>query len=783
MLLSSRNISILFLFMVITFTGSGQSAKKYFREGEKYLEERKYMLAVTKFTQALRVDQEYKEAFVYRAKAYLELSEIEKSANDYASAAGFEKKNPKYALNAGMLYYELGNYLKAVDYLNLCTEIDKKNLDGYDYKIRALMALENYDAALFESEKAIKVKKTAINHFHLGHAAFQLNDMETAFTNLTKAVQLDKKLKDAHFVLAKLYFKLEKTTEALTAINTAAALNQQSFEVYKLRSEIYYHRNNYIKAINDLTYILINISPDNEDIYLLRADYYLQINKNYNAISDYSQVITLSPLRTDAILKRAKAYEKIGNSEKAVADFEAFLDIIDPSRDANKIDISYAKTHIYELNRETDKPIIDVIWPKTSEDYLFEIPLNIEKISLKGIIQDESPLKYFKINKTEYIFDSNSMAFTYSIQTSDQQEIVLEAEDIYDNYQMAVYKIIRTETDPPGIHLLSPYASDNGEIVLQTTNPVLFIEGKVTDQSVIKSIMIDNTYASFISTEQNPTFSAYLNISGKNTLTISVVDIYNNKTVNTYYFNRELAKSDAENPMGKTWVIFIENSDYNQLQDLTSPAIDINLVKTSLTDYHISNFIHKQNLTKSEMQRFFSIELRDLVIDNNVNSIMVWYAGHGKFAKETGYWLPVNAILEDEFTYFPINSLKAALQPYSKYLKHILVVTDACEAGPSFYMALRATPQERDCSDWTDTRHKSAQVLTSAGKEAARDNSRFTQTFANSLLFNPDYCISIDDIVIQVNKAYEKANGQKPKFGKIAGLEDENGTFFFIKKQ
>jgi len=49
-------------------------------------------------------------------------------------------------------------------------------------------------------------------------------------------------------------------------------------------------------------------------------------------------------------------------------------------------------------------------------------------------------------------------------------------------------------------------------------------------------------------------------------------------------------------------------------------------------------------------------------------------------------------------------------------------------------------------------------------------------------LYNPDYCISIDDIVIKVNKAYEEANGQNPKFGKIAGLEDENGTFFFIKK-
>jgi tetratricopeptide (TPR) repeat protein len=774
--------SIFFLLLTISFTGFGQSAKKYFKEGTNYLEERKYMLAVTKFTQALRVDDEYKDAYIYRAQAYFELGEIEKSADDYAQAASYEKKNPLYAFNAGKMYYQLGKLIKAVDYLNLCTEIDKKFLDGYDYKVRAMVDLKNYEAALFEAERALKIKKTAITHFHVGHVAFLLNDLEKAYSNLTKAVQLDPKLMDAHFALAKLYFNLEKTTEALTAINTAASLSPKNYDIYLLRSEIYYHRKNYVKAINDLTYILINIEPDDEYIYLKRADYYLEHQKAYNAISDYSQVIKLNPQNTTAVFKRAKAYESIDNKEKAVLDFELFLTLVDAEDQAYKVDISYAKTHIYELNRESDKPVIEVIWPQTKHLTSFEIPINIDKINLKGIVKDESELKYFKINDFEYSFDQGSTSFNQSIRLDNLSEIVLEAEDIYDNYYTVVYTVKRTETDPPSIHLISPYASDNREIVLQSTNPILFVEGKITDQSVIKSIMIDHTYASFVSTEKNPSFSAYLNITGKDHISISVVDIYDNETSITYHFNRELAKSDTENPMGKTWVIFIENSNYINFQDLTSPAKDISLIKTALSDYNISNFIYKQNQTKSEMQRFFSIELRDLVLQNNVNSIMIWYAGHGKYEKETGYWLPVNANPEDEFSYFPVNSLKAALQPYSKYLKHILVVTDACEAGPSFYMALRATPEQRDCSDWTDTRHKSAQVLTSAGKEPAMDNSRFTKSFSNALLFNPDYCISIDDIVIKVNKSFEDFEGQQPKFGKIAGLEDENGTFFFIKK-
>jgi hypothetical protein len=77
---------------------------------------------------------------------------------------------------------------------------------------------------------------------------------------------------------------------------------------------------------------------------------------------------------------------------------------------------------------------------------------------------------------------------------------------------------------------------------------------------------------------------------------------------------------------------------------------------------------------------------------------------------------------------------------------------------------------------------KSAQVFTSAGYELAVDNSKFTATFANTLMNNKNACIPINAIVTKVTEAVATANGQKPKFGKIPGLEDMDGTFFFIKK-
>ena len=234
--------------------------------------------------------------------------------------------------------------------------------------------------------------------------------------------------------------------------------------------------------------------------------------------------------------------------------------------------------------------------------------------------------------------------------------------------------------------------------------------------------------------------------------------------------------------MGKTWVVFIQNSKYETFASLEGPVKDVSLMKGALANYQVNNIITKQDMTKEELEKFFSIELRDLVRSNQVNSIMIWYAGHGKFINDVGYWIPVNAKRDDEFTYFNISTLKGSLQTYSKYVTHTLVVTDACESGPTFYQAMRSISEEKSCDDWRATRFKSSQVFSSAGYELALDNSQFTRTFANALANNPNACIPIENIVSQVTLAVAKNNQQKPLFGKIAGMEDENGTFFFIAK-
>ncbi|MCX6255434.1 MAG: caspase family protein, partial [Bacteroidia bacterium] len=442
-----------------------------------------------------------------------------------------------------------------------------------------------------------------------------------------------------------------------------------------------------------------------------------------------------------------------------------------------------AKARLYELNRESDPPEIVVVNPAPVKDTI-EIRGDKPAILITGKIKDKSPIKSFSINNGSVSVTEKNGEFEFfsNIDVSSINKVTLIARDDYDNEKVLTYPIAHTEINPPIISILAPYTSEDGQVFLDSSTPNVAIQGRITDESQIKSITIGDVTASYNRNELNPGFSATLDVSNLSKFTVVAEDVYGNRKETEFKLNREGTAIAANNPMGRTWVVFIENSSYETFPSLDGPIKDVSTIQRALANYQIHNIIHKKDMTKAEMEKFFNIDLRDLVKKNQVKSLLVWYAGHGKFINDIGYWIPVDAKRDDEFTYFNINGLKAGLQGYGDVVVHTLVVSDACESGPGFYTAMRSAGEAPKCDNTLVAGAKSAQVFSSAGYELAVDNSKFTATFANTLMNNRNACIPIETVVKSVTAAVSTASGQKPKFGKIQGLEDMNGTFFFIAK-
>ncbi len=780
--MKTASLIILSAFLLAPFTLTAQNAKKYYKTGEEFIMAGNYRDAVNQLSKAVELQPDMEKAYLARALAYENMDMLLEAAEDYDRAATFLDKKPEVFYNAGRLYYELGEYEKSLERLDKAIALKRNFVQPYQVKTRVLMAQGKYADALRECDLALTLKETSGNYYYHGLVQEKLKNLELAEQDFINAVTKNRKNVDAMRALADVRIQLSKTDFAIQNINNAIQIQPENKENYVIRSRAYVKKLDYPKAIDDISKVIL-MDPDDADMYFHRGVLYQDFTQHSNAINDFTKVLMMEPKNAEALYKRAWSYEQVQKYQEATGDYEALVGLSETDFQAQHL-LKQANDRLFELYREEKRPEIIILDPMPRDKQMLQFPKGSTIASLKGRLLDDSGISKLMIDGLEVqaTEKEEGWEFLAALDLENREEVSIEATDVYGNTAMVLYTINLTEVEPPVITMIAPYASDNGIIYLSSEDDNIYVEGRVEDESLIESIMINGVLASYIPAELNPTFTAHLNIMNQNKILVKSSDVYGNETEMEFRLNKEAARVTENNPMGRTWAVFIENSDYKTFASLDGPEKDIRLMRQALAKYQVHNVIHKKDVTKNDMEKFFSIELRDLVRSNQVNSILIWYAGHGKFINETGYWIPVDAKRDEEFTYFNINQLKASLQSYSSFVTHTLVITDACESGPSFYQAMRSTPEVKSCDDWEATRFKSSQVFSSAGYELAVDNSQFTRTFVNTLSGSPNSCVPIEFIVNKVTTAVVNNNQQKPKFGKIDGLEDENGTFFFIKK-
>jgi tetratricopeptide (TPR) repeat protein len=766
----------------LTISVFGQKAKTFYKAGNEFMDSQKYEDAVTQYTSAIGLEPSSTDYYFARAKAYEMLNKNAEAYADYEKVIVFKPKEVDAYIGLGKTSNKMNKFKEALVFLNHATALGWRNAEIYPEKVKTLYYLGKYDQALKVTDTVSNLKDEPMNYYYRGLIYEAISNDTQGRKELEKALSKDKKLVEPRLELAKLLLRTGNNQEAMNNVNIVISANDKNTAAYLLRSEINKKALDYPNAINDVSKVIM-IEPTNPDNYLIRGLDYQQFSQHASAISDISKYISLRPDSSGAYFARAKSYEELMNYEKAMEDYNKITVLSEFDMKARKL-LKEAQGRLYELNREKDPPEITLNDPVTLNDTIV-IRGDKKTLTISGMIKEKSKLDTLLINGQVVTFTDKKNGvknFIASVDIPDGlNKVTIFARDEYKNQKNVEYEIKRTETNPPKITIIAPYSSADGQVYLDVIKPTLFVEGKIDDESLIKSIEIDGVSASYKRDQTNPGFTASLDVANINKFTVLAEDIYGNKSNTEFIINRDNAILSQNNPMGKTWVVFIENSSYKNMAALDGPKKDVNSIQSVLANYQISRFYHKTDMTKAEMEKFFNIELRDELKANQVKSLLIWYAGHGKFINDVGYWIPVDATRDDEFTYFNINALKAGMQGYA-YLTHTLVVSDACESGPSFYQAMRSSNDAPTCDNVQATTNKSAQVFSSAGYELAVDVSQFTQTFANTLKNNKNACIPIETVVKNVSAAVANINQQKPKFGKIAGLQDENGTFFFIAK-
>lgn len=787
----SLNPNVILWVIILVFniaTAMGQSNKLSFSNGVKYKNGHDYEKAILNFNQVLKENNSNYDAFIERAYCYFNLDSLKNASEDFYSAMKIKPKHYEGIL--GLVKVEIKRnrfvetekliekYLQSgIDNAELLLELGncKFNIGKFEETIKVCndylkMKENSFDGLLLKAYcyDSLKQQQTAVACYIKALAV-----LDASSSNLQYKIQtttINNSISNCYLNLG-LYDVAEKYNTKVLLINDNDKLGLICN--FKINVAL----KNQTKAMKSIDKLIV-LEPLNYNFKNLKGVQVMQSKQFVEAIECFTQSIEIKD-NYPARINRAFCFDSKLDFNNEIKDLELAKSMTNKKVFIDSL-INSAEKRKYDFFRETEPPKIAILNNEIDSNHVIELTEFDEQYEIAVAIKDKSLIDQVVINDKQIKFEKDSLnpSLFFKIKPALDTDFVIEASDIYFNKAHLSFHFKKGENNPPLLNLNSDLPIDEDELFIEGPNDsIVKIKFHIEDETNISELVIDNIQNSNVLGHKSFETEEILNLRGREKFSIYVKDKLGNDSLYLFKINRSNQNLGL---MGRTWVVFIENTNYENLTKLEGPKNDIQLIEKALINYQVHKTIVKNNLSKLELEKFMSIELRDKIKKGRVESLLIWYAGHGTNLNDVGYWIPVDAKPDDEFTFYSISSLKSSLMNYTS-LKHLLVISDACETGLAF---CRPETQNTNpnCDDWEAISSKSAQVLTSSNIEKSSDNSNFAKVIANSLINSTNQCLSINKIAERVLNIVSNTSQQSPRFGRIKNVDDENGTYFFIKK-
>jgi tetratricopeptide (TPR) repeat protein len=282
------------------------------------------------------------------------------NTNQQQAVLGFAKDAQETAT------YYVGNYLTVVTLLISIVGViswllaQKYIKDKVDQLFEERMQkqldkrLKEYDEKIEETNKITKdIQKDAKENFGLlfAEARSEIDRLKQTSENKNFVGEINKfqpqteqeKNAEFYFNRAAIYFHQNNYDKAIENYDKAIELNPDDADAYNNRGVVYDKQQNYDKAIKDYDKA-IELNPNDCEAYTNRGNSYYE-QKNYDkAIENYDKAIDINPNYAKAYNNRGVAYHAQQNYDKAIENYDKAIDVNPNDADAyfNKA-CTYAK--------------------------------------------------------------------------------------------------------------------------------------------------------------------------------------------------------------------------------------------------------------------------------------------------------------------------------------------------------------------------------------------------------------------------------------------------------
>jgi hypothetical protein len=248
-----------------------------------------------------------------------------------------------------------------------------------------------------------------------------------------------------------------------------------------------------------------------------------------------------------------------------------------------------------------------------------------------------------------------------------------------------------------------------------------------------------------------------------------------------------LRKTLSKSEVGKYHALIIGINTYEDqdINSLTGALEDAKALHKLLSEKYF--FDHLQLLENPDrdaiIDAFDDLDFKAAEGDN----ILIFYAGHGKWDKDSGigYWLPSNANDDRRRNWIENSTIHNAIKRLNN-CQHILLISDSCFSGALLDTREVAGPtiKQDDKDIQILYQAKSRQILTSGAKEPVPDDSSFFRSLLKTLETSTDETFSAYTLYheIRTQVLNDLRVGQNPQVGKILNAGDDGGDFVFFRR-
>jgi len=334
--------------------GNWAKAVELFEKGEKALENKEYFKAQAHYTEAIRLDPRYADAYHSRAIAREHLGENAKALTDFNIYVELRPEDSEALFNRAVLRFEAKQYAPArQDFMKLLTMPPPKETGTIYYsreqhsgdnKIQTAQggmrdrifnflgqcetSLKFYPQAIVWFDSAIALSPTSASYYvNRGIARFERGDKAGAAEDYETALRHDPDNALATHNLANIKSLTGDKEASEKLLNEAIEKNDK---LPYPRAERGYQRmqtGDYKGALEDFSEV-VRLEPDDPENYLNRGLVREKLKDLPGALADFSHALKLDEKNPRAWVCRANVVSKLGNWKEAVEDYNVaiFLD-------------------------------------------------------------------------------------------------------------------------------------------------------------------------------------------------------------------------------------------------------------------------------------------------------------------------------------------------------------------------------------------------------------------------------------------------------------------------